>query len=235
MQNIRVVIADDEVYALKNLEFELEQFNEIEIVGKTNKALEIIGLVRKLQPDLLFMDINMPKMNGLQVIDELQSLGICPPVVLVTAHADYSLEAYKRFVFNYLLKPVDTVQLQKIIHRFSMNMAKPDKTINKLKFNCRSGSIIIEADDVLGLEADGNYTTIYLTSGQKETVTKQLGRVEKLLPVDTFFRCSKSCTVNLDYLSFIDRSTMELLLNSGSVKKLFPISVRQMAALDSLL
>ncbi|MBI9033990.1 MAG: response regulator transcription factor [Bacteroidales bacterium] len=234
MKKIRVVIVDDEIFALKNLEFELNEIKDVEIVGKTNRSIEVVDLIQEQQPDLLFLDINMPQMTGIQVIDELHVLGICPPTVLVTAHAEYAFDAFDRFVFNYLLKPVDFVQLNKIINWFRMNHFHQHKKATKLKFNNRAGFLLIDPDEIMAFKAGGNYSTIFLNSGKKEMVTGQLGKIEEMLKDLNFFRASQSCIINMDYLSSIDKSINEVTLVSGDVVNSFLITRKNFKELEEL-
>ncbi|MBI9033616.1 MAG: response regulator transcription factor [Bacteroidales bacterium] len=235
MEKIRVIIADDETHALNNLEYALKEFKEIEISAKTTKSIEVINLVRTLKPDLIFLDINMPQISGLEVVDELQSLAICPYVVLVTAHVKYSLDAYNRFVFNFLLKPIDPIQLHRIINRFSLIMAKQPPIQDKLNFKCKSGFILISPKDIMGFKADGNYTEIYLNNGKIETVVMQLGKIEKMLNSENYFRSGRSCIVNLDYLSHVNKLNSVLLLSSGSINQNFNISDIRMKIIEEIL
>ncbi|MFS4455156.1 LytR/AlgR family response regulator transcription factor [Maribacter sp. 2304DJ31-5] len=208
---LEVVIVDDEIKALQSLSWELTNFSEEIIVSASfTNPFEALEYLEKNTPDCLFLDIEMPTMDGFQFIQKLKNKNF--PVVITTAYNQYAIKALKNEAIDYLLKPIDTDDLQETIVKIKKFNAK-NFTAEKLEqillnFNSRSinkkitlntdGKLLfLESDEILYAESDGNYSTIFLSDGQKIVLTKKLKEVKELLPDDSFFRIHNSYIINL--------------------------------------
>jgi len=186
-------------------------------VVEANSVEQGIARYLEFQPDLVFLDIEMPHKNGFELVHELMLMGESPKVVFVTAFNQYAIKAIKASALDYLLKPINENDLKQCINRARLidnkkkETDKMDDLLNRLsmnkrlKVNTRTGFEIIKQDDILYCEADGNYTNIFLTNQEKLTTATTLGLIEDQLTSDLFFRVSRSILINLDYLKSVNR------------------------------
>lgn len=208
---IEAVLVDDEIKALQSLSWELTNFSdEINVTASFTDPLEALIHLEKNSPDCLFLDIEMPTMDGFQFIQKLKNKDF--PVVITTAYNQYAIKALKNEAIDYLLKPIDTDDLKDTLVKIKKYNAKNYTTerlenilLNfnsnavhkKIMFNTDGKLVFLESDEILYAESDGNYSTIYLVDGQKIVLTKKLKEVNEILPDDSFFRIHNSYIINL--------------------------------------
>jgi len=242
----RFLIVDDEDKALEVINKLLHRVEPECLISEANSVEEGIKNYIEFQPDLIFLDIEMPHKNGFELVHELILMGESPNVIFVTAFNQYAIKAIKASALDYLLKPIDENDLKQCIKRAQLiaNKDKEDGKLdelinrlslnNRLKVNTRTGFEIIKQDHILYCEADGNYTNIYLTNQEKLTTATTLGLIENQLISDLFFRVSRSILINLDYLKSVNRKDkichlqlddecIPLPLSSSRVQKLAEI------------
>jgi two-component system, LytTR family, response regulator len=224
---LRALIVDDEEGARNIMDHLLQRIPGIEVIGKAASADEAVELVISSAPDLVFLDIQMPEKNGFQLVEYLQKYFIHTHVIFVTAHAEFAINAMKVAAFDYLLKPVLMSELQETILRFKATRfresvkpgpeASTDKNTlpSKLKFNTRTGYVLISPEDIMYCEADVNYTSIYFGKDKREVITVNLGKVEEMLAAHPFYRISRSMLINQLYLSKADRQKKQCVLAKG--------------------
>jgi two-component system LytT family response regulator len=208
---LQAVIVDDEKKAVQSLAWELTNFSdEINVVASFTDPFEALRFLNNNSPDCLFLDIEMPTMDGFQFIKKLSNKEF--PVVITTAYNQYAIKALKNEAIDYLLKPIDTEDLKDTIvkikkfnartyaadnlEKILLNFSANEKH-KKITFNTDGKLIFLRSEEILYAESDGNYSTIYLSDGQKIVLTKKLKEVNKLLPGDTFFRIHNSYIINL--------------------------------------
>ena len=147
----------------------------------------------------------MPQKSGIDFHDELRAIGVKSTIVFVTAYDQYAIQALKRQAYDYLVKPVDYEELVECLGRLHTDVSKQkQKEKVSIRFNTRTGCIIINPKDIGYIRADVNYSHIYLMNGQKETVSVNLGKVHQMTGIDNMFRVSRSLIVNIEYLGKID-------------------------------
>lgn len=226
---LEAVLVDDEAKALESLSWELTNLSdEVRIVASftdANKALDYLNLNT---PDCLFLDIEMPIMDGFQFIRSLKNKNF--PVVITTAYNQYALKALKNEAIDYLLKPIDTDDLNDTITKIKKFNAKNltaerlenillnfnARAINKkITINTDGKLLFLESNEILYAESDGNYSTIYLEDGQKLVLTKKLKEVNAMLPADNFFRIHNSFVVNLGKIKEFLKTDGYVILKSG--------------------
>ena len=221
---IKAVIVDDEPKAIQSLSWELTNFSdEIEIIETFTNPNEAIEYLEYNTPDCLFLDIQMPTMDGFQFLDKLVNKDF--PVVITTAYNDYAIKALKHEAIDYLLKPVDSDDLQdtiKKIKKFNsrlFNSSKIEEVLvnfnskleqKKVTINTDGKLIFLNVDDILFVESDGNYSTLFLEDNQKLLLTKKLKEVNTMLPEHCFFRIHNSYIINLNKIK-------EFIKNEGYV------------------
>lgn len=225
----KAVIVDDEPKAIQSLSWELTNFNnDIEIVKTFTSPENALEFLNNYTPDCLFLDIQMPTMDGFQFLDKLNNKEIA--VVITTAYDDYAIKALKREALDYLLKPIDSddlsATLQKI-RKFNQRVVNSDK-LEKilLDFNAKSNQrkitistegklLFIDQDDIIFVESDGNYSTLFLKDNQKILVTKKLKEINSLLPAQNFFRIHNSYIINLCKLKEFLKTDGYVIMESG--------------------
>ncbi len=226
---LEAVLVDDEDKALQSLSWELTNFSdEIDVVASFTDPNKALDYLEYHTPDCLFLDIEMPTMDGFQFIQKLKNKDF--PVVITTAYNQYAIKALKNEAIDYLLKPIDSDDLKETIikiRKFNSKVYTAEK-LEKLLLNFNSKSInkkvtfstdgkllFLDSDDILYAESDGNYSTIYLSDGQKIVLTKKLKEVNELLPGDTFFRIHNSYIINLSKIKEFLKTDGYVILKSN--------------------
>jgi len=226
---LQAVIVDDEIKALQSLTWELTNFSdEINVIASFTNPNEALAYLEKHTPDCLFLDIEMPTMDGFQFISKLTNKNF--PVIITTAYNQYALKAIKSQALDYLLKPIDTDDLEETIVKIkkfnSKNFSVENLEMALINYNSRAvhkritlntdGKLLfLESDEILYAESDGNYSTIFLTDGQKIVLTKKLKEVNELLPSDSFFRIHNSYIINLNKIKEFLKTDGYVVLKSN--------------------
>ncbi|HNS16373.1 MAG TPA: LytTR family DNA-binding domain-containing protein [Bacteroidales bacterium] len=241
----KALIVDDEASAREILEKFLSGFPECRIVGKEADADSALKAVLFHHPDIIFLDIEMPFKNGFDLIREIRKYPIAPTIVFVTAYNEYAILAIKLAAFDYILKPIDPDELKQCIYKFLSEKGKMDvgqKLDNlirevdhtfKLRFNIRTGYLMIEPNEIVYFVADGSYTDIVLLDEKRETISQSIGKLEETL-TNQFFRINRSVIINLSYLRKINRHRNECILSAGGKEYLFSIPSKHIRLLDEL-
>lgn len=226
---MNAVIVDDEPKAIQSLSWELTNFSEeitiMETFSSPEKALEFF---KNNTPDCLFLDIQMPTMDGFQFLEKLTNRDF--PVIITTAYDEYAIKALKHEAIDYLLKPIDSDDLNLTIEKikkFNSKIFSIDKlerlllsfngsqTNQKITVNSDGKLIFIQIDDIIFVQSDGNYSTIYLKNNQKKVVTKKLKDINNLLPENSFFRTHNSYIVNLNKIKEFLKNEGYLIMESN--------------------
>lgn len=221
---IRAVIVDDEQMAIDSLTWELTKFKDtIEIVKTFNTPEHAIQYLNSHSLDCLFLDINMPTMDGFQFLDKLSNRDFA--VVITTAYNEYALKALKHEAIDYLLKPIDSDDLKNTINKIKKHnsnnvpLSKIEEVLinfnknfnqKRISINTDGKLIFLETDQIIYVESDGNYSTFVMADKQKIVITKKLKEVNAILPENYFFRIHNSYIVNLNKIK-------EFIKNDGYV------------------
>ncbi len=239
----KTLIVDDETSARDILENLLSDYPEFQIVGKEEDVDSAVKAILKHHPDIIFLDIEMPVKNGFELIREIRNYSLLPTIVFITAYNDYAIQAIKLAAFDYILKPIDPDELKQCLYKFMAEKGKMDmnqKLDNlireidhtfKLRFNIRTGYLMIEPNEILYFIADGSYTDIVLLDEKRETISQSIGKLEETLP-EQFFRINRSVIINLSYLRKIDRHKKECVLSSAGKEWLFCMPSKYIRLLD---
>ncbi|HWV30807.1 MULTISPECIES: LytR/AlgR family response regulator transcription factor [Dyadobacter] len=211
---MRTLIVDDERLARNELKRLLEPYTKIEIVGEAANAEEALKLIEEQQPELLFLDIQMPGKNGFELLSSIE--GKSPEVIFTTAFDEYAIKAFEFNALDYLLKPIDTERLKETIHRIEENQAQPEAPTHA---NERAEKVLGENDQVfvkdgekcwfvkLGkirlFESMGNYVRLHFDD-QKPLVLKSLNNLEERLDPNTYFRANRKHIINLHWIEKIE-------------------------------
>lgn len=232
---LRVLIVDDEPLALENLRLQLEGESDIEIVGECTNAIEAIGTIHKIRPDVVFLDIHMPRISGLEMVGMLDEQHR-PHIVFLTAFDEYAVQAFEQCAFDYLLKPIQTARLQKTLDRLRQGNQTQDVSAlpdyqQPLKFiPCLSNSRIwlLQMEDVAFVSSRVGGVYVTRQDGTESFTELTLRTLETRTPL---LRCHRQYLVNMNYLKEIrleDKNQAELLLRDGQI---VPVSRRYLKTL----
>jgi two-component system LytT family response regulator len=228
---IRVYILDDEPLAIQSLKMLLQLYlPQVEIIGENTSPIQAIREVEQLKPEILFIDIKMPEMSGIEVIRQIKHW--TGHIVFTTAYSDYSITALRLGALDYLLKPVDPDELKNALERLPLRektippnfqalsdgLKEQDKRKLRMevRFSDRREYVILK--DILYIEGDRNYTKIYLNQKPYLFTSKTLGQYEEYLNFLPFYRLHKSFLVNLDYAQHIESGNVLVLKNGQELQ-----------------
>lgn len=211
----KAIIVDDEIHGRENLLVLInENLPNVEVVGTAKDAFEAKMLIEKSNPDIVFSDINMGRINGIDLLASFE--GKTFETIFVTAYDKYAIEALRAGASGYLLKPIitqeltdevtricehiDTKNQKKLPERKSVKNDLIGKYQENIIINHSKGYFFINVSDVIYLEASGNYCKIYLNNGEIITTSKTMKNVSVLLNPDIFVRIHKTYIINLNFV-----------------------------------
>jgi DNA-binding LytR/AlgR family response regulator len=208
---LKTLIIDDEPLAQNVLKKYAEDIKSIEIKGCCKDALEALEILEKQTIDLIFLDINMPKLSG---IEFLKTLKIPPMVILTTAYTDYALEGYELNVLDYLVKPFSFVRflkaIQKAEHQLQLTQKSTiDEKAESIFIKSNKKSYQIRFSEIIYIEGLGDYIKIYTEKSHLVT-NLSMKKMEELLPANEFYRIHKSHIVNRMKILAIEGNMVEL-------------------------
>jgi two-component system LytT family response regulator len=208
---VRTIIVDDEELARERLRSLLGKEKEIEIIGEVGDGKSAVALIDKEKPDLVFLDVQMPELDGFEV---LQNLSHQPNVVFVTAHDKFALKAFDVHAVDYLLKPFDKERFQTALKRVLekvrskaleaekisavLNEVKPpSKPVERLMVKTEGRVLLIKTEDLDWVEAADNYVNLHV-GNEAHLMRETMSSLEGKLPPEKFMRISRSSIVNLE-------------------------------------
>ncbi|NOT36076.1 MAG: response regulator transcription factor [Saprospiraceae bacterium] len=213
---IKAVIIDDEKNALEVLEIQLKEYcPNIEIVAIANGGQKGIDAIKKYNPDLVFLDIEMPQKNGFDVLQETKSQDY--KVIFTTAYDQFAIKAFKYSTLDYLLKPIDAMELQAAVSKIEEKKSDSNlesklniflekyhgKESQRITLPIGDSYQIFQADDIIRCESESNYTHIHLISGKKVMVAKTLKEIQDILDGLEFARVHQSHLININHIEKI--------------------------------
>jgi two-component system, LytTR family, response regulator LytT len=204
-QKIRTVIADDELYSRDELKHLLGSFPAIQIIGEAETGEAAVMKALQLQPDVVFLDVEMPKMNGMEAAKALHELKKVPLIVFATAYPQFAAEAFRYEAVDYLLKPYDECQLSETVQRIekhflSTSEQESAKHSGKLAIEGDGEILYLDPKDILYISREEKFSQIITQTNEYESKTPLKDLESRLLPY-SFFRIHKSYLVNLDYVT----------------------------------
>lgn len=250
---MKTLIADDEPIAREVLRGELEPFHDVVVVGEAENGRQALERIAEMQPDLVFLDLQMPVMNGLEVVSNLKG-GHLPVIVIVTAYDEYAIQAFEAGAIDYLLKPVSAARLQKTIDRARALHSKPRENAEKIaeiaearvteaapgavsrKIVARRGEeyVLLDCDEVLAFQAEGEAVWI-ITAKERYAATQPLRAIEGRLRHLQFQRVHRNAIVNVNHVRKMSVLTSQRWLLTLSNGQELIVSKRQAHAIRGLL
>lgn len=222
---IRSIIVEDNLLNIEVLADLLEEAHKnVKVVGKAMNGIEALNLIKTLDPDLVFLDIEMPDMNGFEVLASLESINF--QTIFVTAHSQYAIQAIRFNALDYLVKPLNPKELSHALRRFrsknyaSFNKAQVQEALKNMNqrsvldqmlyLPTQEGGIKMILRDIIKIEGDRNYSTFHLANGKTKVSSKTLGYFEETLQGKGFFRCHRSFIVNYYHIDKLQKDSFTL-------------------------
>lgn len=234
---MKALIIDDEPDNVRLLALQLTRHcPQVELVGQFTDSTDGLRAIQTLRPGLVFLDIEMPIMNGFQLLERVGEINF--HIVFVTAYDQYAVRAFRFSALDYLLKPIDTVDLIATVHRAEttarinpqqlelMRHYYPTGTAsaspparNRIALPHAGGMVFVDTKQIVYCEADSNYTRFYLEGGEQYIVAKTLGDVQEVLETHDFIRVHRQYMVNLNHTQKLVKGegTYLLLTNGVSI------------------
>lgn len=231
---IKVVIIDDEKHALITLQHYLEHIEGIEVLSTVQDSRLAKSEIEFWEPDLVFIDIQMPFLSGLEVLQQFKQPKF--KAVFTTAYDQYAIQALRLNAFDYLLKPLVVEDLERTIEQFknqrqitsdaqiaALDQVLVRQTLETIALSTQKGLIFVPLAEITYFSAESAYTFVHLKDGNSHLVSKTLSNFEEVLQgIPSFFRCHKSCMINLKFIrQYIRGEGGEIVMHDG---KVFPLS-----------
>jgi two-component system response regulator LytT len=212
VQTITAVLVDDEALARDELAFLLKDFPDIEVVATAANGLEALKLIEDVEPDLVFLDVQMPGLDGLGVIKRLREKDIpLPHFILATAFDNYAVEAFQLEAMDYILKPIEKERLAQAIDRARRSIAERQKPVAEAPIVVRTGPVrakilvrrdnrnfIVDSQDIIFATIDDGLITVVCQGLEGESTYKTIEELQSNLDPDTFWRVHRSWLVNIN-------------------------------------
>lgn len=231
-KTVRAILIDDELSSLQNLTQKLQEFcKPVTILAAVQQPQEALPLIRHYRPDVLFLDIEMPRMNGFMMLEELGEYSF--EIIFTTAYNHYAIDAMRISAFDYLVKPVAIQELQQAVNRLvekkgtqtrerlnilQQSMEDDKSQDNKIALPLQQGFEFVTIKNIVRIESSSSYSRIWLLDGRSILVTKLLKDFEELLAPYRFFRVHHSHLINLNYIKKYLRGTGgQVMLENGDV------------------
>jgi len=212
---ISCIIVDDEQPALEEINFLLESIPEVKVIGQGRNGIEAIKLVEELEPDLLFLDIEMPGLNGFKVVEQLASKDELPQVIFVTAYDQYAVQAFDVNAVDYILKPIEKSRLEKAVQRAMKQlesetgmrshlknlmslMAPAAQKKSKLLLKDKNRNLLIDSDEIVFASVSDSVVHLSTMDLSGETNFRTLEELQANLDPEIFWRVHRSFLVNLN-------------------------------------
>ena len=212
---LKCIIIDDELTCIETLQLILQKKFEdkVQVIGYTSQPTEAVSLINELQPDIVFLDVEMPGTTGIELLQSLSSINF--QVIFTTAHQHYALQAIKLNALDYLLKPISleelSIAIEKCINRKQqqgstqavtafMEQMKAASTIKKIPISSDNTVQFIPVNEIIRIESQSNYSTVHFTSRTKILVAKTLKEFEEQLIHYNFLRVHHSHLINLEHV-----------------------------------
>lgn len=212
---LNAIIIDDEAKSRMLLHTLLNEYCEgVNTVGFSDNTDEAAHLIKKLQPDVVFLDIEMKGESGFDLMHKLDQ-GNKAKVVFVTAFREYAIDAIKHGAFDYILKPVDMDEVTACVKKLRTTLTQDtiEKHLPRISIFDKGDIRYFEQKEVLFIQADGRYSCVYLKNGNKYMQTKNLGLFEEELSKQLFQRVHKSYLINTSYISSVNKTNKTLILS----------------------
>ena len=232
MQVLKAILVDDELSSLQNLQYKIQEYcPSVKVVAQTQNPEEAVALIQQFKPDVIFLDIEMPRMSGFKMLEQIPEIDF--EVIFITAYNHYAIHAIRISAFDYLVKPVSIEELQQTVERLGIstykkireradmlkkNLANPKSQEDHIALPANDGLEFIQIKQIVRIESSSNYSKVFLQNGQHLLVTRQLKDFEELLQEYRFYRVHHSHLINLNYIAkYIRGDGGQITMRNGDV------------------
>lgn len=240
-KQLTAIVVDDELSARENLSALLTSYCNLKILAEAKSGVQALALLATQSPDILFLDIEMPNLNGIELAHKLSQRQI--PIIFVTAHDRFAIQALRASAIDYLLKPAKIEDLQAVVEKVAQRIEQKQPSFDSNHFEILSsnrkfgisnlvvpwenGFKIIDLKDLMYIYSENSYADFFLTQ-TKLVVSKPIGELEDLLDHSKFHRVHNRYIINLDYLdTFTNKDGGSILMKNGAT---IPVSRRRLKA-----
>ncbi|MCU4674087.1 LytTR family DNA-binding domain-containing protein [Catenovulum sp. 2E275] len=225
---MQAIIVEDSRLARLELKEQLKQFKNIEVIAEAENGVQGVELIEQYHPDIIFLDIDMPEMNGFEMLEQLTYV---PTIIFTTAYDEYAIKSFEVNALDYLLKPITLPRLTSAVQKAYTLHHKPiveDKLHSDSRFFVKEGERcwLVKLQQVQLFESIGNYTRLYFDQ-HKPMIYKSLSQVEKRLPEQLFFRANRGELINMQYITDVEITLNGNLLIHLQNGKIVELSRRQ--------
>jgi two-component system, LytTR family, response regulator len=225
MKNIHAVIIDDEPDSISLLQLQLEKnCSHVRIIKIFSSSLQALKELPVIKPELVFLDIEMPDLNGFELLEKLSPVNF--KVIFITAYNQYAIKAFRFNALDYLVKPISTEDLVIAVDK-SISIPAPGmdqlnsfakqmkgEPVSKIAVSAQSGIIFIELNDIIYAEASGNYSKLIMKEGNSYIISKTLKDIQDVLEERNFFRIHRQYIINLNKVKHFNRVDSLVLMDN---------------------
>jgi two-component system LytT family response regulator len=232
MQPLKAILVDDELNSLQNLQLKIEEFCPgIRIAAQTQRPEDAIVLIQQHKPDVVFLDIEMPRMNGFEMLEQIPDIDF--EIIFITAYDHFAINAIRISAFDYLVKPVSIEDLQQALERLGhfaakksreraeilkRNLSNPRTQEDQIAIPTHDGLEFIQIRQIVRIESSSNYSKVILLDGRKMLVTRQLKDFEEILEDYRFYRIHHSHLINLNYIAkYVRGDGGQITMRNGDI------------------
>ena len=217
---IRSLVIDDEQNCIESLVFDLQKYcRDVEVLETCTSPKQALLSIKKHKPDLIFLDVQMPWMNGFEMLELIDEIDFA--IIFTTAYDQFAAKAFRLSAVDYLLKPVDVNDLKEAVRKAGekiqqktgaanitnlLNNFKKPEVSQRIAFPGREGFEFIEAGKIVYAQAEGSYTHVFLNDKRKLIISKTLSDIEEMLPAENFQRIHHSTLVNISHVTHLFKS-----------------------------
>jgi len=227
---IRAIIIDDEISCIESLQYDIGKYcPDVEIVQVCQSSKEALMMIRQLKPDLIFLDVQMPWMNGFEMLQVLEKIDFA--IIFTTAFDQFAAKAFRLSAIDYLLKPIDVNDLKEAVNKaidkisaqggaahisnLLQNIRTPEDR-QRVAFPGREGYEFVEMNNIVYACAEGAYSHVFLKDKRKLIISKTLSDIEEMLPTAFFLRIHHSTLINISHVThFLRTDGGYVILDSG--------------------
>ncbi len=234
---LKAILIDDEPDCVHLLARELAAHcPQVQVIGQTTSSEDGLRLIQVLQPDLVFLDIEMPRQNGFQLLEKVGEIFF--QLIFVTAYNEYAVKAFRFSALDYLLKPIDVAELQAAVRkaarrqgidgqqiRFLERQIQQQQPADKIAVPYQNGVVFLPLNEILYCEADNNYTRVIATQKRQFLLTRTLREVQQVLEERHFMRVHRQYLINLDQIKMFVKGEGQYLIMNNEVN--IPVARQQ--------
>jgi two-component system LytT family response regulator len=234
---LKAVIIDDEPDCVQLMALQLnEHCPQVHILTQTTSPEKGLQAIQDLEPDIVFLDVEMPRMNGFTLLEKLDDISFS--LIFVTAYNEFALKAFRFSALDYLLKPVNSTQLCEAVRKAEKRHRIDQRQLDMLRHQFRdgqfpskiavpfqSGVVFVELKELVYCEADSNYTKLFLSNGKTYLLSKTLREVQGVLEERNFLRVHRQFLINLDHIKMYHKGDGSYLVMTGDIS--IPVAKNQ--------